>query len=504
MIIPSSIYMGNEGRVYLATYNPYPDVHRAAPPSAPNSLRVAHAVYGYQGSRKAIDIFKIKTYGNSETSIAESLKNFELDFNEIQYKRAIPHLNNLEFVDIRNDITYIMLNDYPHNEEVKNLIRKDVLDFCKNPSSLGIGTTTELLEEIIGRMVLRETHQKTLLRGGKQEFVRACGLEANLDFSYGCISDFVNGFLNVFAGCGYCYAAHNHLTFSKTIIKIDKKQLIEELLGGYDPRWFKELAENGSRKIKILRFGKRTETGSVYTREKLLTSLEACVETETRGVIPTKYLEYDPLVAELVKRTNTKILFSIGWNELETGACSHGCTNEFRIEQAIKYKEAKIDPTIYLLIDAPRPPGKREEGILKTAEQHKIQVQLLPVRIPSNKIAKIITGMSWDELTKDMESTQYGIGGVREDLHGGGYVSKSGVLTAYDINHAWQKMMGNNNTNIRMCHHNDKQTFCGGCFQRNGIIIPTEHVNIEYAKIRKGNWRKRKNNKNLKLFPDLK
>lgn len=503
MKVPSSIYIGESGREYLAIYTFFPDIYRAPPPSASDSLRVAHADYSYEGFRRGIDIFLIKTYLKERRDVGNheaSLYGTDLNFRELDYKRAISLTGKLEFVDVRNDIKYDMLAGFEHKEEVLNLIRRDVLEFCEEEARKPTGTRIELVEEIKPKMILREIKQKELLRGGKQEYVPSCGLDANLDFSYGCISGMVNGgFLDVFAECDYCYSVYNHKTFSKYIVHIDKEQLIEELKGGYGKQWFKNgTMLNGP--VSVLRLGKRTESGSKYTLDKLVTTLEACQEAGTRAVMPTKYLEFNKEIAELFKRTKSSLLYSIGWDELERGACSHGCNNEFRIEQAIKFKEAGVNPIIYLLIDLPYPPTKRELDIIKKAEEQKLRIQLLPVRMGDSETALKITGKAWGNLKKPLSHLQLALKGISYDVCGGGYASNAGTLIAQEKDPYWLKLVGNNKGNVRMCHHDEKETYCGNCFLKGGFIIPTKQVDIKYAHVRKANWKRKRPNKNLKLF----
>ncbi len=479
MQVPGSLYGGKENRRYLAVYTVFPDVYRAAPPSAKDAVHVIHGDYSYQAFRRGLDVFYLPS---------------ELSLDEVQVKRVIHERTDpktLATADITNDVKYQALRLFPYIEEALNLTRQDIYDFCKNPATEPTGTSIEYVDAITPRTELKIIHPEFLLMGGKQEFVPSCGLEANLDLSYGCISGIVNGFLDVYAECTYCYAIYNHKTFSKYIVHIDKQHLIEELRGGAKLNGGD--GEELGRLVNILRFGKRTESGSKITKDSLKTSLEALIETGTRGVIPTKYLEYDRETAELLKRSKSLALFSRGWDELEKGACSNGCNNEFRLEQAIKYKEAGAPTAIYLLIDLPHAPKKRELDVLKTAREHNIPVQLLSIRIPSGKVAQVVTGMSWESLKMDINAEQLAIPGLGVGSIGmGGYQKKAGTLIAQEKHPYWLNMVGNNNGMIRMCHHDEKETYCGGCFQRKGFIIPTEHVNVEYKKVRPGNWKRRK------------
>ncbi len=310
MKVPGSIYIGKRGRLYLALYNFFPDIYRAALPSAINSEYIAHVDYGYDSFRRGIDVFLL---GDNVSNI----------YSELDFKRYISlALDNIKYIDHRNDIKYEIIGDYRYKNEILNLIRRDIRDFCKNEAKKVSGTKIEYVDEIKPKIIFRKIKKKQFLQGGKQEYVPSCSLEANLDFSEGCVSGMVNGFLDIFAECGYCYALQNHKTFSKYIVELEKDQLKHELKGN--------CCLNGptqdmyGKHIEVLRLGKRTETGSKFTLDSLVLTLETCNETKTRVIMPTKYLEFNKEIANLLKRTESSLLYDYGYDELERGACSYG------------------------------------------------------------------------------------------------------------------------------------------------------------------------------------
>ncbi len=465
MKIPGSIYLGMEGRVYLALYNMFPDVFRSPPPSAKDSHYIAHVDYSYESRRRGIDVFFLKS---------------GVPYKEVDIKRflSLPEVKvSYDEVDTRNDVKYELVGSYEHKSEVLNLIRKDILDFCENPAKRPTGPKINLVNVITPKTELRKVPQNWLLEGGKAEFVPVCRIEANLDFSYGCISGFVNGFLDIFAECNYCYALQKHKSFPKYIFDIDRTQLKSELLG--------------SRSVKVLRLGKRTESGSNLTLDSLVLTLETCLETKTKCIMPTKYLKFDKEIAGLFKKTNSSLLFSPGPNKFERGACANGCNNEFRLEQAVRYKEEGVNSILYPIIELPHPPTKRDFEILKFAEKYRLPVQLLPIRPRSKEVALAITGVSWRTLKKSRNPKQIIIPGIQVEKEGG-YISKASTLIAQEKDPFWINLVGNNKGNIRMCHHDEKETYCGACFlDKRGIIVPTQHVDIDYKRDKKESLRRR-------------
>jgi hypothetical protein len=479
MRVPVSLYAGKEGRTYLAIYTFFHDIYRAAPPSANDSLHVAHVDYSYDHYRRGIDVYEL---------------NSPVPFGDIQVKRVISHVDRerLANADQRFNVKYEIAGSHPHKKEFLDLIRQDIVDFCKKEAKRKTETWIKEVEKITPKVEFRTIHPKFLLMGGKQEYVPSCILEANLDLSYGCIAGMVNGYLDVYAECEECYAIYNHKTFSKYLVGFDKEQLREELRGGCKLNGGK--GDELGRKVSILRHGKRTESGSKVTLEQLMIALETCAEEGVRSVMPTRYLKFDKEVARLFIESKSVLQPSIAYDQTARGACSYGCDNEFRIEQAIKFHEAGVQTVPYLMIDLPHPPTERDMYILKEAEKRNMPVQLLPVRIPSKRVAKIVTGMSWEDLKKDMHSRQFKIKGVREEgiQLGGGYKSKDGKLVAQEKDSFWKNLVGNNTGRVRMCHHDDKETYCGGCFVRKGFITKTQPIDIKYKNIRKGNWKKAK------------
>lgn len=475
MKIPGSIYQDKKGNVYAALYNYWPDVYRAPPNK--NCETVAHVSYQFGGSSRGIDIFLLK---NKLYDVSK----------EIDVKRKIVEENGrdkeLEFIDARHNIDAEIVVGFD-SKAVRNLYRKDIENFAKREAKNPGITSIVYVREIIPITILRTLTQKQYLRDGKQEWVYSCSLDTNLDFSWGCISgfvpfakasfdgnNFIGYFLDLFAECNYCYAGYQHKSFAKYIVNIEKEKLKEELNNKK-----KALGRN-----IVLRLGKRTESGSIFTRNQLFTTLEACVETNTKVVMPTKYLEFDKEIARLFKKTGSTLLYSIGYDNAEKGAALHGCNNEWRLEQAVKYREHGVDAILYLLVDLPNETTDREHKILDFAKENYLFTQLLAIRFPGKKVAREIIGGSWEDLT--MNEDQLVLESINGKIHGG-YKWKNNQLIAQRTHEDYSKLIGNNNHCVRLCHHNDKDTYCGSCFLKKGFIIPTEPVDIIYRK-RKGRW----------------
>lgn len=465
MSISGSLYFAGKRR-YLALYGFFPDIYNANPSNEKKSKRIAHVSYGFQNQRRSIDIFEVDDHIINEISSKVSFKR-NIRFDKI--KKAITN----EYINKKQGIQYEIISDIKDTDiekEVLCLAREDIGDFCKKDAS-DQETKKVYLNRIIPKTKLRFVEPRFLLQGGKQEFVPLCKLEANLDFNKGCISGFIPakingasekgfiyGFIDPPSECDYCYSGYTHRGFPKHLSEITKEKLKNELEGNC----YLDGKNLFGKKIKVLRLGKRTETGSKYTLDQLVTTLEVCLETGTQVVMPTKYLKFDKTIAGLFKKTRSSLLYSRGRDKLEIGACLNGCNNEFRLEQAVKYKEKGVNSIIYLLIDAVNPPYDREKKILSFAEKNKLPVSLLPIRFSSKSTAFNMTGIHWDKLKM---RNQLMIPGISRKEEAGGYeLINKHTLVAGKINKEWARLVGNNNGNIRMCNHNEDKTWCGACF----------------------------------------
>jgi hypothetical protein len=379
-----------------------------------------------------------------------------------------------------------------------DFVRKDINDFVRKPCKEKLEDGIYSVEKIVPEIILENKKERHLLQGGKSEYVNECILTANLDFlEKGCISSYlpnkgsdikktenamllVNYNLDSNSSCIYCYANYQNQASAKYIKVFDKEHLKRELLG--DCYLNKGKIYGG--KIDYLRLGKRTEAGSKLTQPQLKLTLETCLETGTKIIMPTKFLEFDGEIAKLLKETKSSVLFSIGWNELENGACSHDCTNEWRIEQALRYRDVGVNSIVYLLIDAPVV-TERDKKILNDVKG-KIPVQFLPIRLTNKESAYKITGGFWEDLQNP------GSTGSLFSERCGGYQYEANTLVATRINDFFLGLVGDNKGDFRMCYHvhdkeNEKKSnlaqnerldvvYCGKCFAEGQKGIITKQI----------------------------
>jgi len=492
---PGTLCIGETGNTYIGIYN-FNYVIYVKPPVHQDKIEyLAHVTYSKGGKKGSVDYYKIPLKLNPRELIKLNkeilIQNQEVIIinKEDKSKKIISDFRECDYdYDICEET---ILTDGIEKRDIFNFSRADIKDFCEGKKAKvhrNLGTI--VVDKIIPKTEIKYLNPKRLLWGGKSDFVKECKLEANLDYFKGCFSGFIpeqgayfdgqffhNYFSIPFFECGYCYAEFNHKSFPKTVYKIDQQKLKQELLGKAKLTFNSE--KEIGRKIKILRLGKRTESWTPFNHEDFLKTLETCVETGTSCIIPTKFMQFNKDIANLLIKTNSVPLFSSNGNdkisELELGPNAHGAIPEWRIEQAFKYKEAGVNSSIYLQIIANQPPTQKELQIIEQTDYgKKLPIQLLPLRMRKN-ITKALTGETFEHLSeqKNQITAEYGDSNQRGD-----YIKEGRMLLVKHIHPFWLNLVKQNNERIRLCHHDDESVYCGSCFQGNGFICKNTNHNV--------------------------
>jgi hypothetical protein len=515
MKFPAAQYVGQKG-LYLAVYNHHPDMSV----KLPNHLRarhIAHVSYKKGGFNKGFDVFQV----NPGTAVDDyldvnkevSVRGGGFEIGTALDKRRLERARISETAqryDVRAEVVTGTDN------EVMDLALTDIELFCKgNSAKKPVGSRVEYVQRIIPVTKMRRVKPDWILTSGKQDFIPQCLLTGNIDYSDGCISSWIpepgariegDNFIGFFQApwheCRYCYAMPDHKPFAKSIKDIDFEQLKRELLG--DARLGMGREKPYGKQVEVLRFGKRTEASIPFDfgQKMLARTLEVMIETGTKGVMPTKFHRFDSEMAELFRRTNTAVLYSVSWNKFEHGPAMYGSNNQWRVEQAIRHREEGVNSAIYLSIYADEGPSDRELKMIETARGHKVPVQLLPMRFGSMKLVEIMRGRDWRSMKELRQVSFHGTNNIKTHVGCGDcYDVRAGKLNALKSVHPeWLKIIGNNDGDIRMCHHTDKHTYCGGCFINGGGIGETVHV--ETKKIKGRFRRERVKKKAAVVAPD--
>ncbi|MFH1365004.1 MAG: hypothetical protein ABIH28_00255 [archaeon] len=277
------------------------------------------------------------------------------------------------------------------------------------------------------------------LRGeGKGDYVRrvvngkpeeVCLIHYSADFSIqGCMaqvdSEFLEGVIRnngkyddihavrkagkIDERCGYCYARRKN--WGRTI-----------------PLQVTEMTRRDFETIKpqVVRIGRNTESLHPFYMSVFVDFLNLCKEDGVRIIAPTKALSFgkqgvknfylekslsDLLpeakdISKKLKSVNAVVNYSIGNDLLEPGIVSQGFTNLWRIQQALLYREAGVNSTLTLTCDVTTSFRENaEKGVrifqVLNAREKGIPIRILPLRIPSKKIAKAATGEAYSELIR--------------------------------------------------------------------------------------------------------
>ncbi len=481
------------GKEIVTVFSKYSDVQVALPPPMKGKY-LAHVTYTYGNVSQSVDVYLVDKVLKENLEVKRDLDIQNVHFGEkpsldrkIRDETIKNH--NMHF-EILQDLRGSKLED-----EIMTVVARDVHAYEKPPAKSRLFSPTTYSSEIIPVTIVDYVDKdckNSLLQSGKADFVPGCDLEANIDFSQGCIAGWVEGkyltfkptwnpvtetfvgFLNnKYEECGYCYKGYGHKTFPKTFVDIvgRKDQLVYELLTGdftnFDGKIF-------GRKVDVLRGGKTTEVGSIYTRPQLITTFEAAIETVTKFVFPTKYLEFDPALLEYMKNPLINVLFSVSSvGFLEPGPNRDGKTVKWRLEQARQYRERGANVGLFLMMDYVYGKKSKDEEIVAYANRYNIPVIPLQQTVTNKDVAMAMTGRTWDELIQPWG--QHSIDGKII----GGYRKKgnTGLIPAV-FNSDLTKLLGNNSNPVFSgCAHTEGAeglTYCAGCGFRKGNIVKTE------------------------------
>jgi hypothetical protein len=491
MLQVGGIYKGKNGRSYLGLYNYQHDIYSLAPPALRGRELVAHFSYQRGGKKGGVNVFELQPQDPEPGKFMKIKKIFKVDRKSVSVEETETEVHSriTRSQIVESGIKYGRLAELNRDlsaqsrQEILDLVDSDIAYFCgkdeaKNPRQPNIA----LVNEIIPTTTLERITPMKMITGGKQWIVPECCLEGNIDYGQGCTTGWVPGdnatfdgktfvgwFSDPFGECDYCYAERKHRCPPKTVYRRDDERERAELLGECRLD-FGDVDKTLGRPLDILRFGKRTEVWAPWSKNSFVRTLEIIADirqegAKTKGVITTKMIPFRKEIAKLINKTHSQILYSYGWDNHELGACAHGCDNEWRLEQAFKYREAKAASALYLQIVGHLPPTEREIKVLERTDYgKKLRMQLLPMRFRRKETALSMTGESWDMLKG--EKNQYHLQLGNYDT----YVFDGEELIVKRMHPFWLNLVKNNNGSIRMCHHDDRLLYCGGCFQRKGQI----------------------------------
>ncbi len=434
---------------FLSLYSVKPGVVYA---EFPGTTHVAHVTWGVPNSEKTsnIDLFLMPDgFDSIRPSDFRTLKRADVDEAterargmEFQITEAGRPLSDVIRSVAANDVRTHLERKVEHPSLFGPVAAHE--DSVRPSSVSYVESVLPLQPQIEGTA---EIHSE-----GKQNFLPDCLLDLNLDFAGWCPTGITpEGKLAPWNTCEYCYAGYKHKGYP-SYFDVDGKQLIEQINEARARR-----AEEG-KETRFLRLGKRTEAGYSLFKPQLVKALEACVEAGLSIIFPTKFLEYDSEISDLLKRTDATLLISLGNDRLEPGAVIHGRTQEVRIFDGLRYGESGVRVVPYVLVDPTvEDGGPWFSDTLKMARKSFGQVQLLPIRIRYRELGEKVLG-SWDGVTES-GPTLFGNGNGQKYE-----VAPDHTRLAIGFHRSLSDLISNNSGDVRVCHHNSCGVFCGKCF----------------------------------------
>ncbi len=236
--------------------------------------------------------------------------------------------------------------------------------------------------------------------GGKGQQHTGCICTDNIDLQSGrcAVTHGANGEFVKENACSYCYAKY----IFKDNYQIKPSITTDDLLKDIKRREKQKLKDDDSSKtVKHIRLGKMVDIwdnkNPDQSKETLMSVLHACNELMLPVMAMTKLLPFDEDIALLLLLNKDSVLhYSLGDDTLERGAVLQGFTNEKRIEEAIKYKNAGCNIYLRLVADVVQPMTAEHQRI----EQIGIPLLVTPLRYSTKELFALNTKLEWDEAAK--------------------------------------------------------------------------------------------------------
>ncbi len=400
--------------------------------------RCAHIIYGSgsEGFRHSTDVFVLNDQNGAYAEARRVLQgelNTETDDKVVEEDAdALARIYGLtseqagKRTDERYGVFYRIKKGFESLEgRIIQIARADIKDFYEtrriNPRQVDHQTGVVFLDEIIQPTILRDLGPALLKKGTKalahQDLISGqpfCQLHLAIDFTNNCrayseltaLKDGSNAYLfQPWDGCLYCYNRWvNMRHFGIGYHHADEKLLKEQL-----EKYKKDFKKQGI-PIGSIRIGEGTENFIPELIEQVMILVEFAHREKIPVVIPTKTPLFDKAIAKTLSKTNVSLMISLGSDELEPGICKMGFTNKRRIEEAIKYHEAKVRTVLYPITDLTTHPKDNKLWTVREAyrlnQELDIPVQFLVYRVGDKKLLEKIVDLEKRPLLKRFEAEE--------------------------------------------------------------------------------------------------
>lgn len=478
MISIGAVFRTDSGN-FVHLYTDVPEYRHAFPGRDEKSARyLGYAVYrkGLGGQKRRLDIYQVS----------------EIPFESIDVRRDLVFNDSMALgkeYDPKKSIFYFLSKglDEKTIAQIQKNVRADV-DIYSNDKTASITKPGDSIDCFCDTpQIIKRPAEIT---GGKADFNTLCLTgQYNLDWSFSCISHLIpptKAYPHLSWSpklqCSYCYAARNN--WPPLRIRSFDEKFLEEMIK----------ADN----IKIIRVGKVADQGHRFFYEHNMQLLQLAEKLNFRVLIVTKFLDFDKNMTKMLKKTNSTVQFSLGYDSMEPGAVIWGCTNEFRIENALRYKDAGVNSVCRLVREAPIAPDNQTLEIIANLNSHNIPVLLTPLRIPGRSVSEQI-GRTWGTLKKNPNQMDF----FGQDPDQGTYIQEgSNSLLPRIIHPDYKVRIGDNNSqSFRVCGHIGDNVLCGSCFMDDGKMCDAKSARkqVDYSK-KPSYSREKKNRGQKKLF----
>lgn len=449
--------------LFLALYFDKPGVVYDTPPG---TERVAHVTYLKPNATaeywsSSVDYFKVDDHKTANKLVSNK--------NDVINVRTARESARMKKAEEEHAVKFEILEQFrgsPLEKAVRLAALKDIYTHTRGAEKPMIRSDhfTKYVDQIVSTATIQRVLDPKVDPEGKQSFFLDCVLDLNLDYADWCVAAVTReGKLAPWNDCLMCYASYKHKNFP-SIVKADTSLFIEAI------REARSTRDDRGQQTRFLRLGKRTEAAADIFRDHLLATLEAAEKEKLSVVLPTKFIRFDKEIAEGLKRTDSTLLISLGNDKFEVGPALLGYNNDFRFEQGILYQEVGVRTIPYVLVNARlENGGPHYSANLERAIAAFKQVQILPVRSRHTHTSNLILG-GWHDLVGELGHDLFG------NMVGGFEKSNDHTRISRAVHKSLLDKIGQNDGNVRMCHHNSKMTYCGGCFMAGvcGVAKPHE------------------------------
>ena len=397
--------------------------------------RCAHVIYGSgsEGLRHSIDMFVLNNQNGAYEKARRVLQgklNTDTDDKVVEEDVvALARIYGLtseqagKRADERYGVFYRIKKEFESLEgRIIQIARADIKDFYEtrriNPRQVDHQTGVVFLDEIIQPTILRDLGPALLKKGTKalahQDLISGqpfCQLHLAIDFTSNCrayselssLKDGSSAYLfQPWDGCLYCYNRWVNMRHFGIGYHHSDEKLLKEQLEKYKKDFKKQGISIGS-----IRIGEGTENFIPELIEQVMILVEFAHKEKIPVVIPTKTPLYDKAIAKTLSKANVSFMVSLGSDELETGICKMGFTNERRIEEAIKYHKAGVRTVLYPITDLTTHPENNKLWTVRKAYQLNrelgIPVQFLLFRVGDKKLLGKIVDLKKRPVLKKFE-----------------------------------------------------------------------------------------------------